>query len=305
MGSTLDVQGVWWLPEHEDHKVPGWFTWDPDSGGELRLQGELRPVVWKDNVLQDGTVQKYREPRARAESEYPVIHGQVEMQAYTLLGCFSASVREFSFEDSVERVHVNAVLEGACFMGDDLRADRAIFGIRHLTGWVGLTALSSEYPKLDKGTDDRFAVLTAASLSALTVPHDGGSMRLVQSLGLTGDGIHFLGVEQQWSLRFVVPTVRLLSWFIDAASDFQDLVTIAVGQTADFEKVNLARAVGRLAGPDLEKATATTLQRRIFTVPGRLVHSGRRRHLRLPATWPWAHAIEHALTTIQAIPLRC
>lgn len=68
---------------------------------------------------------------------------------------------------------------------------------------------------------------------------------------------------------------------------------------------NLGRAVGRLAGSDLEKATTLTLQRRIFTVPGRLVHSGRRRHLRLPASWPWAHAIEQALTTIQAIPLRC
>jgi hypothetical protein len=68
---------------------------------------------------------------------------------------------------------------------------------------------------------------------------------------------------------------------------------------------NLARAVGRLAGGDLEKATTSTLQRRIFTVPGRLVHSGRRRHLRLPASWPWAKAIEHALTNIAAIPLRC
>lgn len=55
---------------------------------------------------------------------------------------------------------------------------------------------------------------------------------------------------------------------------------------------NLARAVGRLAGHDLEKATASTLQRRVFTVPGRLVRSGRRRHLRLPAFRPWAKAIE-------------
>jgi hypothetical protein len=68
---------------------------------------------------------------------------------------------------------------------------------------------------------------------------------------------------------------------------------------------NLARAVGRLAGPDLVKATASTLQRRVFTVPGRIVRSGRRRHLRLPASWPWASAVAQALTTIQAIPLRC
>jgi hypothetical protein len=68
---------------------------------------------------------------------------------------------------------------------------------------------------------------------------------------------------------------------------------------------NLGRAVGRLAGHELEKATAATLQRRIFTVPGRLVTSGRRRHLRLPAAWPWAYAIEQALQRIQTIPLRC
>ena len=68
---------------------------------------------------------------------------------------------------------------------------------------------------------------------------------------------------------------------------------------------NLARAVGRLAGTDLDTATTSTLQQRVFTVPGRLVHSGRRRHLRLPASWPWASAITQALTAIQAIPLRC
>jgi len=45
---------------------------------------------------------------------------------------------------------------------------------------------------------------------------------------------------------------------------------------------NLCRTVGQLAGPDLERATAATLRRKVFTVPARLVHSRRRRHLRLP-----------------------
>jgi hypothetical protein len=68
---------------------------------------------------------------------------------------------------------------------------------------------------------------------------------------------------------------------------------------------NLGRAVGILAGPDLQRATAATLRRKVFTMPGRLVHSGRRRHLRLPARWPWAEAISTALASIHAIPLRC
>ena len=68
---------------------------------------------------------------------------------------------------------------------------------------------------------------------------------------------------------------------------------------------NLGRAVGQLAGPDLDKATASTLRRKVFTMPGRLVHSGRRRHLRLPQNWPWRDAITTALTAITAIPMRC
>ena len=68
---------------------------------------------------------------------------------------------------------------------------------------------------------------------------------------------------------------------------------------------NLVRAVGQLAGSDLERATASTLRRKVFTMPGRLVHTGRRRHLRLPASWPWADPILLALTRTTAIPLRC
>ncbi len=68
---------------------------------------------------------------------------------------------------------------------------------------------------------------------------------------------------------------------------------------------NLGRAVGQLAGPDLDTATAATLRRKVFTMPGRLVHSGRKRRLRLPDSWPWAVAIATALQRITAIPMRC
>ena len=68
---------------------------------------------------------------------------------------------------------------------------------------------------------------------------------------------------------------------------------------------NLGRAVGQLAGPDLERATASTLGRKVFTIPGRLVHTGRQRRLRLPENWPWAEAISTALNRITALPIRC
>jgi hypothetical protein len=68
---------------------------------------------------------------------------------------------------------------------------------------------------------------------------------------------------------------------------------------------NLARTVGLLAGGLLRRATTATLQRAVFTAPGRLAHSARRRRLRLPAGWPWAEQFTVALTAITAIPSRC
>ncbi len=71
---------------------------------------------------------------------------------------------------------------------------------------------------------------------------------------------------------------------------------------------NLGRAVGQLAGQDLERATAATLRRVVLHRPGptgQQVNSGRRLHLRLPHSWPWTEPITAALDTITTIPLGC
>lgn len=41
------------------------------------------------------------------------------------------------------------------------------------------------------------------------------------------------------------------------------------------------------------------LRLRILTVAGRIIRTGRRRRLRLPRDWPWAHLIDAAWTTLQ------
>jgi DDE family transposase len=68
---------------------------------------------------------------------------------------------------------------------------------------------------------------------------------------------------------------------------------------------NLGRAAGLLAGGPLHRATAATLRRAMFTIPGRLVSSARRHRLRLPQHWPWAEQFATALDAITAIPMRC
>jgi hypothetical protein len=57
-----------------------------------------------------------------------------------------------------------------------------------------------------------------------------------------------------------------------------------------------------LTGP-LAKAEPKALRYRLLHVPARLTHSARRRHLRIPKTWPWVEDLVAAFACIAAIPL--
>lgn len=68
---------------------------------------------------------------------------------------------------------------------------------------------------------------------------------------------------------------------------------------------NLTRAVGIYAGDGFTHATGPTIRRKLITLPGRLVRSARRLHLRLPHDWPWEPRLTAALNTVTALPQRC
>ena len=53
--------------------------------------------------------------------------------------------------------------------------------------------------------------------------------------------------------------------------------------------------------PRLKACEPKALRYRFLTVPARLTHGSRRRHLRFPRTWPWAHEIAAAFTAIRAL----
>jgi hypothetical protein len=53
---------------------------------------------------------------------------------------------------------------------------------------------------------------------------------------------------------------------------------------------------------DLARAEPKTLRYRVLHAAGRLVRGGRRRCLKIAATWPWAKEIVTAWQRIQAIP---
>lgn len=55
---------------------------------------------------------------------------------------------------------------------------------------------------------------------------------------------------------------------------------------------------------DLAKAEPKALRYRLLHVPARLTRSARRRHLRLPASWPWVEDLVGVFARIAAIPQR-
>jgi hypothetical protein len=66
---------------------------------------------------------------------------------------------------------------------------------------------------------------------------------------------------------------------------------------------NLLRWTTLIGLPDTTVPAARTLRRRLITIPGRLVRSGRRLTLRMPAGWPWDTQFLTALDRLRAVSL--
>jgi hypothetical protein len=57
-----------------------------------------------------------------------------------------------------------------------------------------------------------------------------------------------------------------------------------------------------LSGTNLAKAIPKTLRYRFLHVPAVLVRGQRKRRLKIPSTWPWAHEIVTAFRRLLALP---
>lgn len=238
MNEPIDVHGVWWLPETPDHKVPGWLRYDMENGGELRLSGSLRPPEWLENRRDGVVVQRVIAESPPDQRIYPRIHGQSGRRLFHLEDSFRINIEHYLCreDDSAERVHVNWLLTGAWFDGEEqVEFDKAIVRFQHLTDWVDHSGLETDH--FNRDPDAPFAQALAHSLPPFRASvADECGLTLWQELSTGGDRRNDLILNQRWVLTLSATETRPLEFFTDRVSDLQDLLTIATGKVANIEE---------------------------------------------------------------------
>ncbi|MBF8193399.1 hypothetical protein ITP53_48560 [Nonomuraea sp. K274] len=240
---AFDIEGEWWLPEHEDRKVAGRLRFDPNSSAELRLIGTFRSMFEEgDRSLQsDGTaIIEVSKDTIERDGTYPRIHGLANGKQYTLEDCFrSRTTRHLIGGGGTETVHVNQIFQGAYFEKDEaLAADGVSVELRYLTHWICHTGIKEThaFPVADLPLNGPEITLEARALddAIVTLP-DGDTLRLKHSVTINGDRITTRELSQKFFFRLYTSSLRPVPELVERASDLQDLVSIATGRTAEFD----------------------------------------------------------------------
>ncbi|MEV6299842.1 hypothetical protein AB0M02_10605 [Actinoplanes sp. NPDC051861] len=237
---SFEVVGEWWLPEHSDRKLAGRLVVDPVDGSHLTLiGGSLREVTdvatWTHN---NGESQaQVSEDDFEVAGSYPRILGEAEGQRYTLEDGVQVNYRGAVFGRGYwQQVNVRSVLRGVHVPdGQAPSATTIILRPAGLNIWVPRSGISGAV-----AVDSREIKVRATPLSADSAPlADGGSVELRHHLGrpeFVEDGLH---IAEWFTLAVVRPTPAPLEDLIDSASDLHDLITIATGRPAVFDKLSL------------------------------------------------------------------
>lgn len=221
--ATTEVLGHWWLPETPDHKVAGTLTTDDDGTATLALHGALRRDI---EGMGPGR------PR-----RFPRVLGRVGLQRepYTL-----DNVQESSWQAAIgfEIAQYQKVRATRVFIGDHFSVDDPY---EFTAATLKISGLA-DFARMNGIDGDE---LVRLNLTAESVPD-------VAFTGLDGSAgtlVHDHGYDRQSFARYVIwqdcyahlqyDEAQPVQRIIDAASHLQDLVTIATGRRALFERIAL------------------------------------------------------------------
>jgi len=239
----LELSGEWWLPEREDRHVAGTLVVEDDGYARLTLIGELRTMFeeGEKSVSDDGQTTAISMTQASLDTAavYPRIIGQVGARYLTLEDCLRGQhKRNLMGGLASETIHCGQVFDGLGFgAGEPLEFDGIAFQLTWLTHWLQESALDESYD-LEEADNGGALIKINTSVQrrpARTLQLDSGSLTLGHSIGIHGDRVRERTLEQSHYFRIELGSLVPLDDLSDLASDLQDLLTIAVNRTAEFE----------------------------------------------------------------------
>jgi len=239
----LELSGEWWLPEREDRHVAGTLVVEDDGYARLTLIGELRTMFeeGEKSVSDDGQTTAISMTQASLDTAavYPRIIGQVGARYLTLEDCLRGQhKRNLMGGLASETIHCGQVFDGLGFgAGEPLEFDGIAFQLTWLTHWLQESALDESYD-LEEADNGGALIKINTSVQrrpARTLQLDSGSLTLGHSIGIHGDRVRERTLEQSHYFRIELGSLVPLDGLSDLASDLQDLLTIAVNRTAEFE----------------------------------------------------------------------
>lgn len=223
----LEESGEWWLPDHPEDRVPGVLRFDYKDAGTLSLHGRLT------DPFADGK----GKPRLVS---YPRLHGLAGNTRYTLDEGF---VSEFDFIENLETVVVNRVLRGRWFPANErLAATTVSFGVTGLADWIRESGLDEDSNFEAAPGEPVYRLSAHRKPDRTAVTEDGRTVRLWHDvqLDLKRWRSSMLRENFRWDVKAPRGATMPLDELLASASDLQDLVSVATGQTAVLEELRFA-----------------------------------------------------------------
>lgn len=233
---AFELEGYWWLPGREDARVPGFLSFDPAVGAELRLIGALRPFT--ERVTEPARGVTVIQPGSDS-GRYERVHGEAAATAVTLVDCFRTRITHSFFDAERETIYVSQIVQGAWFdEGEVLAATELTARIRNLTHWRGVTGLRERFAFAEAGPDEADPVI---AVEVTRVPDvelllsDGTSLRIGQVVGTSGDSVTERRINQAFVARIEPPALAALHDLREIVHDIQDIVAIGADSDAPIE----------------------------------------------------------------------
>lgn len=214
---SFEEDGYWWQPENPDNKIAGRLSFNPDTGGQLSLLGDL------DGIERLGKM-----------GDQITIHGISESgKQYSLFECLKNSSSLVSSGFLSSGYLVTTIIKGHFFANlDDIRFDSFRVYFKHLDDWLGQVILFITFPKGIETSSNRYSLeYNPESLPENIIPNFG-KIEFLYSHNIHSEPlpvIHNFTAKTEFYVKF---TPELPASYDDVlnrySSDFCNFLTLAI-----------------------------------------------------------------------------